>query len=515
MAVADFLEKVGKGLETGAKVAGAVAAPVGSAIVNEEAGYAPQIAAEQRRRQQKLEDEQIAAKEQELTAQLETGRKYGTLTPEQQGQYVDAITQLYSHPRHAGTLMEKLRQAVHPNGAVATRSSLSTLKNAVPEGGTAAADEENRERALTDALGMRQAATDEEIDRRSQDAAKYHKPAGKSPPTPGNQLPPDAIGPDGNPISASDRNAGKSFMEWNGAWYAAPKAKPVYKTIKGHLVLMDPATNLPQRDLGPVAGVKLSTHQTPFLGDDGQMHLLTTTSVTTPQGETIDVEAPQPETGNAPTGEGGESKPPAPAKPKGVGGILPKTGAKPVTAPPGGVAGPVIQGSRAWASTKDPMFRADVSSYKKANDDVIAATKLSSLADQVAEHPDDAVNQKRLAVALERQASGRFTTQALGYVMKAGWGNSIEEWAKSPTTGALPHDIMRQLVDGAHQNLKSAQDALKVATPRQLSGTGGDSAGGGWQAPADAPPAPSQDGKVLKSNGQVIAKSQGGKWVQP
>jgi len=146
MAVADFLEKVGKGLETGAKVAGAVAAPVGSAIVNEEAGYAPQIAAEQRRRQQKLEDEQIAAKEQELTAQLETGRKYGTLTPEQQGQYVDAITQLYSHPRHAGTLMEKLRKAVHPNGAVAGPSPLATLKNATPEGGTLAVEEANAQK---------------------------------------------------------------------------------------------------------------------------------------------------------------------------------------------------------------------------------------------------------------------------------------------------------------------------------------------------------------------------------
>jgi hypothetical protein len=38
---------------------------------------------------------------------------------------------------------------------------------------------------------------------------------------------------------------------------------------------------------------------------------------------------------------------------------------------------------------------------------------------------------------------------------------------------------------------------------------------GGWSAPADAPAAPKEDGKVLKSEGKVIAKSQGGKWVQP
>jgi len=38
-----------------------------------------------------------------------------------------------------------------------------------------------------------------------------------------------------------------------------------------------------------------------------------------------------------------------------------------------------------------------------------------------------------------------------------------------------------------------------------------------WKPPADAPPAPKEDNKVLKdtTTGQVIAKSQGGNWVQP
>jgi hypothetical protein len=125
------------------------------------------------------------------------------------------------------------------------------------------------------------------------------------------------------------------------------------------------------------------------------------------------------------------------------------------------------------------MFKANVGSYKKANDDVIAATKLSSLADQVAANPRDAVNQKRLAVALERQASGRYTTQALEFVITAGWGNTLEQWANNPSTGALPADVMRQLVDGAHQNLRAAQDALKISQselgsqPSPQSGSGG------------------------------------------
>ncbi len=39
--------------------------------------------------------------------------------------------------------------------------------------------------------------------------------------------------------------------------------------------------------------------------------------------------------------------------------------------------------------------------------------------------------------------------------------------------------------------------------------------GGGWTPPKDAPKAPKEDGKLLKADGKVIAKSQGGQWVQP
>ncbi len=99
----------------------------------------------------------------------------------------------------------------------------------------------------------------------------------------------------------------------------------------------------------------------------------------------------------------------------------------------------------------------------KAKTDYVEAVKLSSVADQVAQKPDDAINQKRLAVALERAAAGRFTTQALDYIIKAGWGNTIEQWANNPSTGALPSDVVRQLVDGAHENLKAAKDAMDAA----------------------------------------------------
>jgi hypothetical protein len=95
------------------------------------------------------------------------------------------------------------------------------------------------------------------------------------------------------------------------------------------------------------------------------------------------------------------------------------------------------------------------------------ATGLVKVAELVAANPHDAINQKRLAVQLERLSAGRFTTQALQYVIRAGWGNTLEQWANNVTTGELPEDIVRQLVDGAHQYQAGALEELKTsgATP--------------------------------------------------
>jgi hypothetical protein len=93
----------------------------------------------------------------------------------------------------------------------------------------------------------------------------------------------------------------------------------------------------------------------------------------------------------------------------------------------------------------------------------IDALKLSKVADDVAKKPNDAVNQKRLAVALERISAGRFTTQALDYIVKAGWAASAEQFWNNIDNGTLPETVIRQLVDGAHQNLQAAKDVLKEA----------------------------------------------------
>jgi hypothetical protein len=144
-------------------------------------------------------------------------------------------------------------------------------------------------------------------------------------------------------------------------------------------------------------------------------------------------------------------------------------------------------------------FKGSTPAITKAKIDYDEAAKLSSVADQVAQKPNDAVNQKRLAVALERASAGRFTTQALDYIIKAGWGNTLQQWANNPSTGALPPDIMRQLVDGAHQNMQGAKDALNIAMGDTSAPTGGDDMIS-VQIPGQAP------GKIHRSQKDAFLK---------
>ncbi len=107
-----------------------------------------------------------------------------------------------------------------------------------------------------------------------------------------------------------------------------------------------------------------------------------------------------------------------------------------------------------------PVLRGRTPEYTAAYKDYETAKGLSKIADLVAQHPDDAINQKRLAVALEKVSAGRFTTQALDYIITSGWGNTIKQWVNNPTHGALPADVIRQLIDGAHENETAKKQVL-------------------------------------------------------
>jgi hypothetical protein len=144
MAIADYLQKIGHGLEEGVetagRVAGAVAEPLGKSVAETLSGEAPQIHAEKRQHAQQLSDEQRQNEINDLEKQLDEGRKYGTLTTEQQKQYTDAIARHYSDPSQMGTLIQKLHKATHPGGAT-YQPYAPQLADPTPTGGEARADE--------------------------------------------------------------------------------------------------------------------------------------------------------------------------------------------------------------------------------------------------------------------------------------------------------------------------------------------------------------------------------------
>lgn len=466
MAIADILRDIG----TGTRAAGAVGSTVGQSLVNEEAGYAPQIAAEKRQHQEAMEDAQINSKAQELESSLAMGQKYGTLTPQQQQQYVDQISQLYSHPRHAGTLMEKLRKAIHPNGAVA-QGPTTPLPNATPEGGTEAADVRaaNDKKAAKPLTGVRPfkgsdgkyyqpvETADGKIE--NVEVPDYTPPpvkpaGGKSPPVPGNQLPSDAAGPDGKPIPDAERNAGKSYVEFHGAFYPVAPPRPKLQELRGHMVLVD-ANGKVLRDLGPKDAVKVTTRQTLQPGDDGQMHLVNLTSVTTPEGASIDVDS-----GAEPPSSEGESKP---STAKGVGSVLPRkhspaqkpsTGAKPVSPS----SGPVVPGLRTLAASKNPLFKSDVAQYTKVAEDANNKAEAYKSAQTALAAGSTASSDQELIYSWVRsnvQGAGRMTQAEFKQAASVG---SLPQraqiaWEKAKS-GKLPPEIEKMFLD----DIKRAAD---------------------------------------------------------
>jgi hypothetical protein len=161
MSFADILKEAGSGLATGAKAVGAVLEPVAKRTAEVVSGEAPQIDEEKRQQAQRQGEQATEAKAQQLESQLEMGRKYGTLNPDQQKQYVDAITQLYSHPSQMGTLVSKLHKMTHPDGAT---YQTAPLTNATPKGGTVAADEQGKLNAAQQTDDQKLAQAKKEID---------------------------------------------------------------------------------------------------------------------------------------------------------------------------------------------------------------------------------------------------------------------------------------------------------------------------------------------------------------
>jgi hypothetical protein len=212
-----------------------------------------------------------------------------------------------------------------------------------------------------------------------------------------------------------------------------------------------------------------STTLTRIMPDaNGVPQTVTITNYTTPGGNEQLID-PMPVKKVSEQPEVGSSQPSTPSNPMVHGSN--KGNSKTATLPPSG-SGNVKVGAPLPFQMKTPAIA-------KAQNDIVDATKVYSIAKQVEAKPNDAFNQKRLAVQLERASAGRFTVQALDYVKKMGWGATLQEWASKPTTGALSPQLVRQLIDGAHENLIAAQESLKAAlTPVSPSGNTTPQSGG-------------------------------------
>jgi hypothetical protein len=87
-----------------------------------------------------------------------------------------------------------------------------------------------------------------------------------------------------------------------------------------------------------------------------------------------------------------------------------------------------------------------------------------------------------------------------------------KQWANINMTPSMWDSVSDAMKAEGQQRLQTYDSAIDAQ--RQFTG-GGDAGTGGFMPDPEWPPAPSADGKVLMDHGTVVARSKGGKWVQP
>jgi hypothetical protein len=309
--------------------------------------------------------------------------------------------------------------------------------------------------------------TNEEIENY---APPVQQGAGKSPPISGNQLPAGAMGVNDQPIPDTARTADNMFVEYQGKWWSVAKPKPVFKKVHDHLVLIDPQSHNIIKDYGPESGAKVTTRQTLQPGDDGQMHLVNLTSITTPEGAKIDVEPEQIE-GASPT-----AKPAAAPKPKSVasalkpaGKVTPVKPAIPATAPAAKVAGSVVPGLTTLAASKNPLFKSDLAQYTKAAEDAEGKQKMLKQAEGLLKD-EKRVTDLELVFSWVRsnvQGAGRMTNTEIIQAGKAGsWSVRVKNAIEQASTGRLAPELEQQFLADIRRSYEVAQEQANTLRPK-------------------------------------------------
>lgn len=111
-----------------------------------------------------------------------------------------------------------------------------------------------------------------------------------------------------------------------------------------------------------------------------------------------------------------------------------------------------------------------------ADKDMVTATKLVDSANDAWNHPT-AAKDRQLALSIIRGTAGRVNMAEFTlYTKRFGWDNTLEQFANNATSGELPTEIRRQLVQLAHQNLHAARAGHEEAFAGTAGATPGPSA---------------------------------------
>lgn len=117
------------------------------------------------------------------------------------------------------------------------------------------------------------------------------------------------------------------------------------------------------------------------------------------------------------------------------------------------------KGGSGLISVGAPIGEKPTAAQGKADQDVIAATKLDSLANRAVASKDPG-QQRQLALALIKAMAGRVNMQEYGIYTKGyGVANTVDGLIQGITNGGLSPGVLEHLVNDAHANLAASKDA--------------------------------------------------------
>lgn len=185
-----------------------------------------------------------------------------------------------------------------------------------------------------------------------------------------------------------------------------------------------------------------------------------------------------------------------------------------------------VGGAFPFGSKPNDLQKSDTAQYTKLAEDSNAKQEALASATEAARSPSPSSDQQLIYswVRSNVQGAGRMTQQEFNQATRIGsFGQKVSNWYSMASTGKITPEIRNMLLSDIHRSAKTSQGLADDArsrvqqdmTPGKPTSAKTPGGPGAWTAPKDAPAAPKEDGKLLKINGQVIAKSQGGNWVRP